>query len=310
MSKGWLFAIIGSVVGVMILGSLFIMFLMFSAGGKSNFLDSRGAIGLIRIEGVISGTDSSGGLLGSSGTVTPERVIKQLRQAKNNPEVKAILLRVNSPGGTAAASEEIYREVSRVNEDKPVVVSVSDINASGAYYISAGASHIVASPASEVGSIGTIIQLINLEGLFEKLGIEYEVITQGKYKDLGSPNRSITDEERQILEQQSELIYDRFIADVAEGRGMDEGDVRELATGITYPGLEAIELGLIDELGNFSDAVGVAGQMGNISGEPRILDYREDPFSDVLSQLLFQDGLGISSILDGLKREAVAPVFR
>lgn len=240
--------------------------------------DGRG-IALIRVDGVIAASGLDGGLFSASG-VSPEDIIDQLREADNDPEIKAILLRVNSPGGTAASAQEIYEEVRRV--EKPVVVSIADIGASGAYYIAAGADQIVASRASLVGSIGVIVQIADFRELYKKLGIDYVVIRQGKFKDLGNPARALTEEEKEILSAQSRVVYEQFISDVAKGRGMAEEEVEKLATGLVYPGTEALDMKLVDELGNYRDAVDLAAELGKIIGEPEIIDLREPTLFDIL----------------------------
>jgi protease-4 len=238
------------------------------------------AIYEIRLEGVISAEKYSGLLMEE--TVTPEEIISQLDEAESNPDVKAILIRVNSPGGSAAASQEIYEELKKV--EKPVVVSVSETCASGAYYISAAADSIIANRSSSVGSIGVIMQIPNFEGLFEQLGIEYVTIKQGEFKDVGSPDRPITEEETSMLEAQLKEIYEQFISDVADSRGMEISEVRELATGWVYLGTEALDLGLIDEIGNYKDAIEAAAELGGIKGEPVVI---KQEYSYSLMDLIF-----------------------
>jgi len=221
----------------------------------------------IRLEGVISAEKYSG-LFGAV-TVTPEEIISQLDEAGKNPNVKAILFRVNSPGGSPAASQEIYEEIKKM--EKPVVVSVSDTCASGAYYVASAADRIIANRSSSVGSIGVIMQIPNYEDLYEKLGLKYTTIKQGKYKDVGSPDRPITKEEMKLLEAQLKEIYRQFIADVAEARSMDVSEVEELATGWVFLGTEALDLGLIDDIGNYKDAINIAAELGGIKGEPNVI---------------------------------------
>ena len=247
-------------------GCFFIGLLTRNLGGASYTMGN--SVYEIRLEGVISAEKYSGlGLFGGA-TVTPEEIISQLDEAGENPNVKAILFRVNSPGGSAAASQEIYEELKKV--EKPVVVSVSEVCASGAYYIASAADRIVANRASSVGSIGVICQIPNYEDLYEKLGIEYTTIKQGKFKDVGSSDRPVTEEEKSLLEAQLKEIYWQFISDVAESRNMDVSDVEDLATGWVFLGTEALDLGLIDEIGNYKDAINIAAQLGGIEGEPNV----------------------------------------
>jgi len=265
----------GKIVGIVFI-CIFVLF-MFSAGcffiGLFSGSSGRAAYSVgdsvyeIRLEGVISGEKYSSLLSGE--TVTPEEIISQLDEAGKNPNVKAILLRVNSPGGSPAASQEIYEEIKKM--EKPVVVSVSDYCASGAYYVASAADRIIANRSSSVGSIGVIMQIPNYEDLYEKLGLKYTTIKQGKYKDIGSPDRPVTEEEKRKLEAQLKEIYRQFISDVAEARNMDVSDVEDLATGWVFLGTEALDLGLIDEIGNYKDAIKIAAQLGGIKGEPNVI---------------------------------------
>ncbi len=248
---------------------LYFFFSLFEGPDFSRKLTAEGSIALIRIEGEISASQES--IRG----VAPERIIKQLRWAEENDNVKAILLRINSPGGTAAASQEIFTELRRAK--KPVVASIADIGASGAYWIACGADRIIASPSSAVGSIGVIITLPNLKGLLDKLGVTYIVITKGKYKDIGNPARPLTEEEKKVLDEQAGMIYRDFIENVAESRNLSLDEAERYATGLTYLGSQAKEMGLVDQLGNYTDAVKLAAKMGKIKGEPEIEEY-EEPF--------------------------------
>lgn len=272
--RWWIWIIVFFIIFLFGLYAIAIILLL---GEKPVFFGEARGIALIRIEGTIS-ADRSGS------SVNPEDIIKQLRKADKDDSVKAILLRINSPGGTAAASQEIYREVKRVK--KPVVVSIADVGASGAYWVACGADRIVASPASDVGSIGVILIIPNLKGLFEKVGIEYVVVSKGKYKDLGNPARRLTEEERKILDAQAEIVYEQFIDAVAESRKLSQSEVRELATGLAFLGTEAKERGLVDELGNFRDAVKIAARLGRIKGEPEIIEYRKPTIFEGLRYLL------------------------
>ena len=270
----------GKIVGIVLIcifvlctfsgGCFFMGLLTRSFGGTSYAMGD--SVYEIRLEGLISADKYSGLGVFGGGTVTPEEIISQLDEAGEDPNVKAILLRVNSPGGSAAASQEIYEELRKV--EKPVVVSVSEVCASGAYYIASAADRIVANRSSSVGSIGVIMQIPNYEDLYEKLGLKYTTIKQGKYKDIGSPDRPITEEEKRLLEAQLKEIYRQFIADVAEARNMDVSDVEDLATGWVFLGTEALDLGLIDEIGNYKDAINIAAQLGGIKGEPNVTSQK------------------------------------
>jgi len=221
-----------------------------------------------------------------------DKVAARLRKLSRNPRVKAIVLRVNSPGGTVAATQEIHREVLRLKEKGiPVVASISDLGASGAYYVSCGADSIFADNGSRVGSIGVISIFPNIEDLLgDKLGIRATVITSGKWKDSGSPLRSMTPEERERFRKQSEAVYDQFFEAVREARldaikkrlpaeqggARDAGEqalarLTELAQGQVFLGQEALEEGLIDNLGNLYDAIAHARKLGGLPADaPRI----------------------------------------
>jgi protease-4 len=192
-----------------------------------------------------------------------------------------VVLRIDSPGGSAAASQEVYEEVKRMQ--KPVVVSAADVDASGAYYSSCGADEIMASRSSSVGSIGVIMQIPDLQDLYGKLGIKYQTIKQGKYKDMGSGDRPLTAEETALLNADAKEVYDQFIADVAASRKLPEAKVRDLATGQTWNGTTAKDLGLIDSLGNYRDAVDRAGKLGKIQGEPTVVTYDQTSLLDLLT---------------------------
>lgn len=281
-NKGWLVGIIIVVLVVLFMcfGCTFI-FLTTMSGSTYN-LGPADSVAVINIEGVIAASSNTS-ILGSA-TVDPESIISQIRQANKDSRVASILMRVDSPGGSAAASQEIFEEVKR--SKKPVVVSIADVGASGAYYISSGADEIMSSPASMVGSIGVILSVPNLEELYKKLGISYVTIKQGKFKDIGSADRPMTEEEKQLLTKETEIIYEQFIHDVAEGRDMPEDKVREMATGMAWAGSEAKEMGLVDRLGNYQDAIMRAGELGKIKGEPRVVKYGKTTLWDVFTQPL------------------------
>lgn len=296
-NKWWIIGLIAVALAVLSVCCGCLLITLAGLGGTSTTsIGPADAVAVIRIEGVLAGSPQGGLLTGV--TTSPESIIGQIREANKDSRVAGILLRIDSPGGSAATSQEIYQEVKR--SKKPVVASVADIGASGAYYIASAADEIWASPASQVGSIGVIIELANLEGLYEKLGIDYVIIKQGKYKDIGSPDRPMTEEERRLLTEMTQTIYDQFIKDVAAGRGMPEDKVRELATGMVWAGSTAKDLGLVDRLGNYQDAVERAGKLGKISGEPQIVEYGGQSLLDLLTGPLSESRLGVGDVLDAL----------
>jgi len=227
---------------------------------------------VISLSGPVQSEESSGLFFGGS-AISPKFVRIQLERAKNDMAVKAIVIQVESPGGSAAASQEILEEIEKV--EKPIVVSFGSLAASGGYYISAKADKIVALPATLTGSIGVISEMPNLKGLFEKLGIEMEVFTAGKHKDMYAGIRELTPEEKVIMQEMTDQLYDQFIQVVAEGRNLSEDKVRELATGQLYTGGQAKELGLVDELGGLSTAIDLAASLAGIE-KPEVEYYKRE----------------------------------
>ena len=247
------------------------------------FLSGREGYGVVNLYGAIKSAQSSG-LLGTPREA--DAVVARLQAMGRNPLVKAVVLRVNSPGGSVAASQEIYEEVRRLATDKrvPVVVSISDLGASGGYYVSCGATKIFANPGSLVGSVGVISIFPNIQGLLsDKLGVKATVLTSGKWKDAGSPLREMTGEERDRFQKQIAGVYDQFFevvkkarlglirdrlrdsglqAEEAEKKALEQ--LQTLAQGQIYTGEDACIQGLIDQLGNFHDAVVEAKRLGGL----------------------------------------------
>jgi protease IV len=192
--------------------------------------------------------------------------IAQIKTFSENEAIRAIVIRVDSPGGAVAPSQEIYREIRKAAAGKPVIASMGTIAASGGYYIAAAADKIVANPGTITGSIGVILGYTNFEKLFEKIGLYPVVIKSGQYKDIGSPVREMTPEEKALLQQFSDGVHNQFIEHVAEGRGMAVDEIRQIADGRIISGETALSLGLVDRLGNLEDAIEWAGREGGIKG--------------------------------------------
>ena len=230
----------------------------------------KNKVAVISLSGPIQSDSSSGFLFGGS-VITPESVRTELERARNDAGVKAVVIQINSPGGSVAASQEIVNLLEQVK--KPVVISMSDLAASGAYYISAGTDKIVALPGSLVGSIGVISEMPNLKGLFDKLGIDMQVVIAGEHKDMYAGFRELTPEEKAILQDMTDQLYDQFVLVVAQGRHLSEDKVRELATGQLYTGTQAKQLGLVDELGGLQTAIDTAAGLADISN-PEVEYYR------------------------------------
>ncbi|MDO9108095.1 MAG: signal peptide peptidase SppA [Coriobacteriia bacterium] len=296
-STGWKWFV--GVMLVLILATLACCGVSFAAIGVSSGMGGSVATGdsiaVIHIDGVIAGTGSA-----LDGVITPENILSQLDQALADDGVKAILLRIDSPGGTVAASQEIAMEVAAAAEEKPVIASVGDVGASGAYMVASQCDEIVALPTSAIGSIGVIIEIPNVAGLLDKLGVEFTVLTAGEYKDAGSPFRSMTPTETALVQKGVDSAYDEFINIVAEGRGLSKDKVRTMATGWAWSAREAEKMGLVDTLGTYNDAVDSAAKAGGIDGEPGIVSYEGSGYGDLLYSLL-----GIRDSLDRLG--ALAP---
>ncbi|MDD3653259.1 MAG: signal peptide peptidase SppA [Desulfotomaculaceae bacterium] len=228
---------------------------------------AQGEIGIIYVQGALATRGSESGLFGSGSSA--EEIAANLRKAAENPQIKAVVVRLNSPGGTPSAAQEISTGIARLRHSgKIVVASMGDVATSGAYWVAVGADQIVANPGTLTGSIGVIMQTTNFQGLFDKLGISTETFQSGSHKDMGSASRPVTPEERAIFQTMIDDIYAQFLDAVAKGRQMDLSEIRPLADGRVFTGRQALELGLIDRLGDFHDAVLLAGELAGISGEP------------------------------------------
>jgi len=200
-----------------------------------------------------------------------EAVIDSLKRFGKDNSVKAVVLRINSPGGGVAPSQEIYEEVRKLNERKPVLTSMGALAASGGYYIAAATRKVFANPGTMTGSIGVIMPFMNAKDLIEKIGLKGMTVKSGQFKDIGSPLRDMTPQERALLQAVVDNVHLQFIDAVAEGRKMARDDVTRIADGRIFTGEQAKALGLVDALGNLEDAVAEAAKMGNISGEPKIV---------------------------------------
>lgn len=214
------------------------------------------AIGVLEIEGLI---------------VTAKKWLESIKEFEENSEVKAIVLRIDSPGGSVGTAQEVYREINRLKLSKPVVASIENIGASAAYYIASASNKIVLNPGTLTGSIGVIYISFDMSRLYRWMKIEPEVIKSGKFKDTGSTFRSMTPEERNLLLNTIAQIHQQFVEDVAKARNLAVEKVNEIADGRLLTGEQAVQLGLADEFGNFNDAIDKAAQLAGIKGKPRII---------------------------------------
>jgi len=231
------------------------------------------------------------GVVTLSGPIMDSReVLADLDGFNRDRSIKAIILRVDSPGGSVGPSQEIYREVNRISKNKPVVASFGSVAASGGYYASAGATRIVANPGTITGSIGVIMEFFRFKSLLEKIGVELEVLKTGEFKDIGSPHRDLTERDREIIGHLIGDIQEQFVTDVAAGRGLELEKVLEIADGRVFSGAKAKELGLVDELGNFQDAVILSKELAGISGEAELVlpKRREIDFLKLLTESAVQ----------------------
>ena len=255
-----------------------------SGSGDVTVVDGGPKVGVIHLKGVI--TES-------------EPAIRQMLKFSKNPDVKAIVMRIDSPGGAVGASQELFQEIRELDTKKPVVVSMGSVAASGGYYAALGAGTIVANPGTITGSIGVIMKIPDLQKLMEKVGIGMTVIKSGKLKDLGAINRPLTPEEKAILENVMDDIHEQFMADVASSRGIPLEKVREIADGRIISGRQAKKLGLVDELGNFHTAVLLAADAAGIKGEPNLLYPEKDKL--MMLRKILEDG-GAGTIARGIRK--------
>lgn len=241
-------------------------------------------VGLIYIDGEITGGPSTSGFFGT--TTGSDSILSQLKEAREDPEVKAVVLRVNSPGGSAPASQEIGEEIARLRKaGKVVVTSMGDVAASGGYWIAASSDHIIASPATLTGSIGVVMQLTNLQEFYGKLGLSHETFKSGPHKDMGSSTRPVTPEERAIFQSMIDDIYSQFVDVVAKGRKLPVERVRAIADGRVFTGEQAKEAGLVDELGNFNYALDRAAELAGLGKEYEVREFGKlSPLERLLNQ--------------------------
>jgi protease-4 len=225
--------------------------------------------------------------------------IKQLHDFRKNKNVKAVVLRIDSPGGVVAPAQEIYEEVKKLAAKKTVVVSMGSVAASGGYYIAAPANRIFANPGTVTGSIGVLMKLSNIEGLLGRIGLKSFILKSGRFKDAGSPLRPMTREERAIMQSVIDSMHGQFIRAVAEGRKLPLEAVTRLADGRIFSGEQALKLKLVDRLGNLQDAVTEAGKLAGIKGEPEVIYPPEK--KSFLRDLLIEGLAGTVGGLVGLE---------
>jgi len=276
-----------------------------SDGGRKAFTN-KPTIAVIRIEGAITGGSGNSGIFGAA--AGSDQIIKQLHDVASDQNIKAVLLRINSPGGSASASQEIGLEVQKLRKAGTIVVtSMGDVCASGGYWIAAGTDKIVATPATMTGSIGVIMELGNMEELYQKIGYDTVVFKSGPYKDIGNANRPVTSEEERILQGMIDDIYDQFIDVVAQGRQLKREEVLKLATGEIFTGRQALRNKLVDEMGTYYDALDLTASMAGLGTDYEIKDMAE---SNPLAFLLganatnYRDSARLIQLLDLYMRQS------
>jgi len=281
-----------------IFGGLFLVFFGFlvlaysAVRGETPSISGGPRVGVLELKGAIGMGD---------GGVDGERVMKQARKFAEDSGIKAVLVRIESPGGAVGPTQEIFEEVKRLAAKKPVVCSLGSMAASGGFYVAMACPKIVSAPSTLAGSIGVISQFPNVKGLADKVGVEMETVKSGKLKDVGNPFRAMGAEERAYWQEVSDRIHSQFIRAVAEGRKLKEEDVRKFADGRVITGDQALELGLVDQLGNFYDALEVLKKDAKITAEPTLV-YPLDERGRFLDQLMG----GVARSLVGAVREGIA----
>ncbi|HBR18454.1 MAG TPA: signal peptide peptidase SppA [Deltaproteobacteria bacterium] len=233
---------------------MLLLFFTVILGGNS--LPFGDKVAVVEIEGIITESNS---------------INKQIKEYGERDDVKVIVVRIDSPGGGVGPSQEVYRELKKVSAKKKVVASMGSVAASGGYYIAAAANKIVANPGTITGSIGVIMEFANAEELLKKIGFKGYVIKSGEYKDIGSPFRGMKDEEKKLIQDVIDDVYKQFVDVVAENRRLDINAVKKYADGRIFSGTQAKNIGLVDELGNFNDAIDIAASMVGIKGKPVVI---------------------------------------
>jgi protease IV len=280
------------IAGIVILAALVLSVVVLAVAGTRTAPTARGVdqVAVVHLDGQIQEA-GIGGLL-SPGAITPDVVRRRIAQVEEQPRVRALVLRVNSPGGTVGASQEITEIIRRASV--PVVVSMGDQAASGGYYIATAADAIVAQPGTLTGSIGVIWSTFDINELLEDLGIELDAITAGEHKDMFLPGR-LTDERRALVQETVDLMYEDFVTAVADGRDLALDEVEELATGEIFTGRQALELGLVDELGGQAEAVAIAEDLAGIT-DAQVVEIRPTFFE----QFSTGPGFSLRSLLGDL----------
>jgi protease-4 len=259
----------GVAIGVVVLfvATVWVLMAVLEDGG----LPGGGKVAVVEVDGII-------GVSADRGTDT-DSIVRTLADYREDSSIRAVVLRINSPGGVVAPTQEIFTAVQRLRDaGKPVVASLGAVAASGGYYVAVAADEVYANPGTLTGSIGVVMQLANIEGLLKKVGVEYVVVKAGAYKDVGNFARAMKPEERRILQALLDDVYGQFVSAVADRRGLDRKTVLAFADGRIYSGQQALKLKMVDELGGLEDAIEAAARRAGLTGKPRVV-YPRRPFS-------------------------------
>lgn len=280
-----------------VLGGLFfgVLFLTSSLSGRKTAaalsVVGTDRVALVKIAGML---------------ISSEHIVEELNDYADDSSVKAIVIRIDSPGGGVVVSQEIYNAVKNAKkEGKKVVVSMGSVAASGGYYVAAAADKIVANPGTLTGSIGVKMEFANVEKLLEKIGVKGMVVKAGEYKDIGSPYRDMTAQEKKLLQDVIDDVQNQFIKAVAEGRNLPETDVRAIADGRIFTGQQALALKLVDQMGDLADSIRLAGSLAGIKGRPKVVEKRKKiPFFEYLKE---ESAAWVADVIqNGISRSSVA----
>ena len=281
MKRKRIFMGLGVIAGLLIFFFIVLFFIGRYSGGKPGHFTFGDKIAIVEIKGAI--TQSAG-------------IIEELQQYLEDDGVKAIILRIDSPGGGVGPSQEIYREIMKIKTKKKVVTSMGSVAASGGYYIACASNLIVANPGTITGSIGVLMEFSNFEDLLKKIGIKGVVLKSGEHKDIGSPFREMTPEEKGIMQEVLDNVHHQFVQAVAEGRKLDLSKVVQIADGRIFTGEQAKNMGLVDRMGNLQDTIDMTAEMVGIKGKPYVL-YPKKRFS-ILELLMREMTSAVIDILN------------
>jgi protease-4 len=277
---------VGATLGAVALfvGTVWLLVAVIEEGG----FPGSGKVAVVEVEGIIG--------VGSDRGLDADGIVRVLGEYREDTSIRAVVLRINSPGGVVAPTQEIFTAVERLRgAGKPVVASLGAVAASGGYYVAVAADEVYANPGTLTGSIGVVMQMVNIEGLLKKVGVEYVVVKAGAYKDVGNFARPMKPEERRILQALLDDVYGQFVNAVAERRGLDRKAVLGFADGRIYSGQQALKLNMVDELGGLEDAIEAAARLAGLPEKPKVVyPRRRFSFRDLLQSQL---GLGVATQL-------------